>query len=73
MKSVSFSNRECLFGFIVRRETLASRSQMEIAVDVGKATVVPNHLGAFDLPRIPNLIGSDVVFSGVPRNTELLD
>ena len=37
--------------------------QVEVAVDVGLAAEVPDHVRAFDLPGVPHLVGTDVVFS----------
>ena len=46
---------------------------MKVAVDVWLASEVPHHVGAFDLPCVPYLIGSDIVFASVPRDMKSID
>lgn len=43
---------------------------MEIAVDVGEAAEVPDEVGAFDLPGVPDFVGGDVVFAAVAGDEE---
>ncbi len=46
---------------------------MEVAVDVGVAAEVPDEVGAFDLPGVPDFVGGDVVFAAVAGDEEALD
>ena len=46
---------------------------MEVAVDVGVAAEVPDEVGAFDLPGVPDFVGGEVVFAAVAGDEEALD
>ena len=42
-------------------------------MDVGLTAKIPDHVGAFDLPGIPDLVGADIVLTCVPGNVEPID
>ena len=47
-------------------ETILSL-EVKVAVNVGLASKVPNHVWTFDLPGIPNLVGTYVILPAEPR------
>lgn len=40
---------------------------------MGLTSEIPDHVWAFDLPGVPNFIGTHVIFAVVPRDMETFD